>query len=86
MIQTTVSYQVSGKITDSSGKPIAGVKITIPPNYSATTDTYGNYAIGGLPVGIYTLTPTLSGKHFVPQMRTVSIPRDSSNQNFSSTP
>lgn len=58
---------VSGRITDSDGQPIAGVKVEANGEFfPATTDTNGNYAIG-LPTGWSgTLTPMLGEFAFVP--------------------
>ncbi|MBO0863930.1 MAG: carboxypeptidase regulatory-like domain-containing protein [Mycobacterium sp.] len=51
---------ITGQVTDSStGKPIAGARVTASPGSSgATTDANGNYDLTGLAVGTYTLTAT----------------------------
>ena len=42
---------IEGKITDESGNPLDGAKITIMESHlSATTDEYGNYTINGIPM------------------------------------
>jgi hypothetical protein len=50
---------VSGTVSDSSGVPIAGAKVTIDyfPGPAATTDTDGMFSIPGVPIlGTYSVT------------------------------
>jgi hypothetical protein len=50
--------QVSGYIKDSMNNPIAGVTLSTGTGYSATTSSDGFYSIG-LPIGNYTITPSM---------------------------
>lgn len=47
--------QVSGRVTDGSGQPVANATVTAGSS-SATTDTTGAYSIGGLAAGTYTVS------------------------------
>jgi hypothetical protein len=54
---------VSGTVSDSSGKPLSGVSITIGSG-KATTDAEGKYKITKLDFGTYTLKATKQGYSF----------------------
>lgn len=51
---------ISGQVTDrSTGKPVAGVKVTASPGSEGTsTDANGDYTLNGLATGTYALTAT----------------------------
>lgn len=73
-------YSISGKITSSTGAPLANVTVkrsgTTNTNnvpVSVTTDSTGLYSFSGLPSGTYTITPTLSTAQFAPLSRTVTV-------------
>ncbi|PKO20485.1 MAG: hypothetical protein CVU38_19825, partial [Chloroflexi bacterium HGW-Chloroflexi-1] len=46
------------------------------------TDGEGNYTLGGLAAGTYTITPSKSGWTFSPVSRTVSVPPDATGKDF----
>lgn len=55
-LQVNAQVKISGKITDTKGKPVAGVSITIKDSYDgATTDSSGNFSF----------TTTEKGKHIL---------------------
>ena len=58
---------ISGKVT-LGGAPQAGVTVTVtgPISASATTDSGGNYTIGGLKGGTYSVSPGKTGLQFAP--------------------
>ena len=53
--------------------------------YTTITDIDGNYNFSGLPAGPYTLTASQEGYDFVPISRTITLPPDAPNQNFTRT-
>ena len=79
-------YRISGHVTDASGVAIPDVAVAAHTAGSATTDASGSYTISGLVTGTYTLTPSKSGYIFSPASRTVSMPPNSSQQDFIGAP
>lgn len=51
-------------------------------NYSAITDSNGNYTISGLPAGTYTVLPNQPGQTFTPATRILTLPPSVSGVNF----
>jgi len=76
------AYTVSGWVTDGSNNPISGVTISDGTGHTTTTDSNGNYTLGGLAAGMYTLTPSKSGYTFSPTSRTVIVPPSKTSQDF----
>jgi outer membrane receptor protein involved in Fe transport len=54
---------VNGSVHDSSGVPVANVRIDIrgPKNYSVSTDSQGNFSLGDVVPGIYSVTASKAG-------------------------
>lgn len=79
------TYSIRGRVT-LGGFPLAGVAITAG-SASATTDSIGNYSIGGLVSGAYTLGAARTGYSFSTAgfNNPVSIGPDASNVNFVAT-
>ena len=77
-------YAVSGRIIDGSGNALTGVTVS-DGTRSAMTDTNGNYTISNIPVGNYTLTPSISGYTFNPTNHSVSISGNVTGQDFVGT-
>jgi hypothetical protein len=73
---------ISGRVTDSSGSPLAGVTIYDGAGNATTTDSDGFYTFSDPDAGSYTITPILTGYTFEPPTRTVSMPSDASGQDF----
>jgi iron complex outermembrane recepter protein len=66
---------ISGKVTDSQGKPLSGANITLKGGFpGAVTNESGEYGIPGLSGGSYTITATFVG--FTPQERHISVNTD----------
>ena len=80
--QATNEVSISGKVVDSLKSPLAGVVLTLSTGQVTTTDTNGNYTMRGVAPGVYTLYAAKNGYIFIPVSRTVSLPRDSSGQDF----
>ena len=53
---------------------LPGVKISAGDNLSTTTNVTGSFDLRPLPVGPYTITPTLDGYAFVPPTMTIQTP------------
>jgi hypothetical protein len=80
-------YTISGHVShEFSPDPFPGVVIVANNGVTATTDHSGAFQLQGLPAGIYIITPTttLMGEMIIasPSSRTVNLPPDSINQNF----
>lgn len=80
-----LTYSISGRVTDASNNPISSVTISDGAGHSAATDNNGYYALGGLPVGSYTITPSTSGYTFSPPSRNVILSTNVTGQNFTGT-
>ena len=74
-------YSVAGVIT-RDGAPLADVTVSAGGR-TDRTDNQGRYAIGGLPPGSYTITPSKGGHVFTPPSRTVTLPPSATGQDFS---
>lgn len=82
------SHTVSGKLSDDTGKAIAGATISVSgaAAQSTVTDASGNFSLTGLSNGKFTLTPSLAGVAFTPPARDVSINgANATGQNFVAT-
>jgi len=52
---------VQGKVTDTAGKPLAGVEVNLPGGGSVTTDKSGFYDLEGIEPGVYSLDASKKG-------------------------
>jgi hypothetical protein len=75
-------YAVAGRIADYAANPIANVRASGGPCLSAITDASGYYTNTSSITGTYTLTPTLNAYIFAPLSRTVSVPSETTQQDF----
>ncbi|MCA9936452.1 MAG: carboxypeptidase regulatory-like domain-containing protein [Ardenticatenaceae bacterium] len=75
-------YEISGEVRDSGGAPLSGVTIRTDTGVTAVTNASGIYQFSGLFARSYTLTPSLAGYVFTPASRTVTLPPDALNVNF----
>jgi len=78
-------YSITGKITDAIGTAIPNVLVSDGTEHTVTTDSSGNYTLSGLVAGTYTITPSKSGYTFSPASRAVTVPPDSTGQDFTGT-
>jgi len=78
------SFTIAGRVTESSGTPVAGVSISRGAGTTAVlTDSTGNYILTDVPNGTYTLTPTKAAFGFTPATRSVTVNgANSTAQNF----
>ena len=81
-------YSISGKITDSDNKPVAGATLSAGSGHSTTTNASGEYKLENLPAGTYTITPSIDrvGVKFDPQNRVGKVPPSASGQDFKLIP
>lgn len=79
------AYLAAGQVQAVNRIPIPNVTLSTADGYNAITDANGYYTITSLFTGTYTFTPTKSGWTFTPVNRTVSVPPDATNQDFTGT-
>jgi hypothetical protein len=82
---TTVTYSITGRVTDESGNGISGATVKLKGTQDTTTqtDSNGNYSFTELtPFGHYTLTATKSGFVFSPYNQTFSNLSQNQTLNF----
>jgi hypothetical protein len=68
----TGMYSISGTITDTEGFAIQNVDVSYG-SVSVKTQPDGSYIFTGVGPGNYTITPTLTNEHFVPDNQLVNI-------------
>jgi formylglycine-generating enzyme required for sulfatase activity len=78
-------YDLSGRVADGTGKGLADVTVSRGGGQAATTDGSGNYMLGGLSPGTYSITPSKAGYTFSPPSRSVSVPPDATGVDFIGT-
>jgi hypothetical protein len=76
-------HPISGHVDDASGGNAEGATVSAG-GYPAITDANGNYVIGNVPAGVYTLTPSKSGYTFTPSQPTIVLTSDTT-QNFTAS-
>ncbi len=76
------TYTISGQVTYADLSPISSVLVSDGIGHSVTTDASGNYTLSGLPAGTYTLTAAKAGYTFSPPSRSVTVPPDVTNKDF----
>jgi len=80
-VGTPATFRISGQVT-SGGSPLMGALVR-SGNYTTTTDSAGNYTLGRLPTGSYTITVYDEGYTFTTQ--TIAVGPDQSGVNFAGT-
>jgi formylglycine-generating enzyme required for sulfatase activity len=76
------SFVIRGQVADASGKPVSGVTISAGVVFTTSTNISGIYTLSELLTGTYTITAIQSGYTFTPTNRLVTLPPNSTNQNF----
>src|ERR1051326_9284498 len=79
----TTSYLISGRILQSNGTPLSGVKVFLQTGSQTVTDTTGTYSFRVSTVGTYTVTP-ISNKNYQynPCFIRISVNGDVTTVNF----
>lgn len=76
------TYSISGRVTDNGGNPISGVTVSAGGGGTASTNSNGDYSLGGLAGGSYTVTPSASNYTFTPASRAISVPPNATGVDF----
>lgn len=86
-ISQSVTYSISGKVTDSNGLPMPDVTITVGGIYKAKTNSNGEYTVSGLSQATYSVKPSIDvlGVTFSPADRMVTVPPSATGQDFTVT-
>ena len=74
IVHASTFGSVQGNVTDASGQPVAGVKISLAGEGSVTTDKSGSYVLDGVDPGQYQMDVTKKG--YQNQSVTVTITQD----------
>ena len=61
IVHASTFGSVQGKVTDTSGQPVAGAKISLSGEGSVTTDKSGSYVLDGIDPGQYQMDATKKG-------------------------
>ena len=83
------TYSISGRITDANGNPIDNATIFASyddEDYDTSTTADGSYQLSSLPSATYRVRPSKNGYTFSPDYRTVTVPPDTTSQDFVATP
>jgi len=84
---TIEMYSISGRVTDPSNQPIAGVVIR-GGGQQTTTGADGRYTLSNLAAGTYRITPSLDEYDFTPVNQAATVNEtvgDATNVNFVGT-
>ena len=68
--------------TTPASRQVVPAQAPLATAYWAITDSSGNYTLSSLPAGSYLLVASQSGQTFTPASRTVTLPPNSTGQNF----
>ncbi len=68
------AHSLYGRVLDAQGNPVAGATITLNTGQSSPTDALGNYILGNLVSGSYTLSASKGDHRFEPAQRTATVP------------
>jgi hypothetical protein len=85
---TAAPATISGRVTTTSGAPMAGVTMRLDGGRSAITitDANGNYRFVNVPVEqFYTVTPFITNYHFSPASRSYSLVSNQTDAAFTGT-
>ncbi len=69
----TSGFVIKGRITTSSGAPIANVTVARSSSIFTTTNLNGEYTLNAVPNGNFNVTPSRSGFIFQPTTRLVTV-------------
>lgn len=85
MLELLESHTVTGNVTDESGKPIKGAKVSLTgyENVIGETDAEGKYAIEADEAENYELS--VIKNNYKSQSRSINLDENKSNENFSLT-
>jgi len=78
----SATYTISGRVTDASNNPIAGVIIATNAGHTATTGPDGTYTLTGLPSSTYLVTASKGRCTFTPKAWLVEVPPNRVGKDF----
>jgi hypothetical protein len=64
-------YDVTGKVLNPNGSPLAGVKVQIDGNATQLTGPDGSFTFKNEPAGNHTVRPVAPDYHYLPEVRSV---------------
>ncbi len=76
------NHAITGRVLSPNNSPISGVTIRTDHGQVTVTNQNGDYSLGGLVEGNYTLTPSMGGTAFSPATSSVVVPPDVQMLNF----
>lgn len=79
---TWPTYFITGHVRNEKGNPISGGIILVNAQSWATVRGDGTYTLSALTADTYTLTPSKGDYSFIPISRTVTVPPDMREQDF----
>jgi hypothetical protein len=68
------AHSLYGRVLDEQGNPVADATITLNTGQSSPTDALGNYVLGNLTSGNYTLSASKGDHRFEPAQRMATVP------------
>jgi hypothetical protein len=86
---TAAAAAISGTITGSDGRPMAGVTVNLSGGRAARaiTDSQGNYRFANVDIdNFYTVRPSLMNYHFSPEERSFSLVANKTDAVFTAMP
>ncbi len=75
-------FTITGSVKDVNNHPILGAVISISATMAVVTDLNGNYSLGGVPSGEYSLTVSHSQYHFTPNVISLIVSGNLTEKNF----
>jgi hypothetical protein len=78
-----LSYKITGRIANNFNDPMSGVSVSGGFGRTSLTGSDGTYEFAGLAPGTFTITPFKQGFYFSPSSRSVAVPPDAAEQDFS---
>ncbi len=74
-------FSIAGRVTDTNGQGVEGVRVTAGQLFDFT-DAQGQYEITGLAAGNYSVVPSMDGRSFEPETRSVTVGPNAVGINF----
>lgn len=85
-VYRNIGSSLRGRVLDDYGAPVAGVTVSLSPTLTTTTGADGSYEFIWMVWGVYSVTPTLPGKAFLPPHQAVNVPPSLDGVDFLALP
>lgn len=82
VVSFTGRFNITGRVTDPLGSPVADVMIYDQTGHQAETDQNGEYLLKGLGSGDYALAPMKDGLRFSPTVKQIQLTSTNLNLDF----